>query len=383
MALALKYRLLCGSVVITPRFWYHEWYYSLLQAGVHYFEVDPAWTNVEDVLHALRSNAASAEAVAAAARNMALRYLTEDAMDCYWRYLIELTHRHFPPPVLERGAIPLEHAMLANTAVAAFVHGQADMPTYDVIIVIPTRAADYALMDLARRTWLRDLDSDAPYFSHRHFFVLSREDPDLTEQIASAAGNTEVNDMLLVNCPHGYTWLLQKMALAYRELLASFNVHFFIRADVDSVLPLKLLLPLLPISAHRQAVVQVASASSTGCGPVSAARWRSHQMFGHLSCQTECAVDRVCIFFTVDRNTGACATFGASCRSVLIDATARSAPEEFSAVKTKRVQERVSSHGTPLYDVYEYRLRVALQESQSSVEAPVPDWPSGTSSSSS
>ena len=31
MALALKYRLLCGSVVLSSPFLYHEWYYSQLK----------------------------------------------------------------------------------------------------------------------------------------------------------------------------------------------------------------------------------------------------------------------------------------------------------------------------------------------------------------
>ena len=34
MALALKYRLLCGSVVLSSPLLYHEWYYSQLKDGV-------------------------------------------------------------------------------------------------------------------------------------------------------------------------------------------------------------------------------------------------------------------------------------------------------------------------------------------------------------
>ena len=43
-------------------------------------------------------------------------------------------------------------------------------------------------------------------------------------------------DLLLVDCPHGYRQLMQKMVMAYRLLLDRFEVKFFIRADVDSVL---------------------------------------------------------------------------------------------------------------------------------------------------
>ena len=43
-------------------------------------------------------------------------------------------------------------------------------------------------------------------------------------------------DLLLVDCPHGYRQLMQKMVMAYRLLLDRFEVRFFIRADVDSVL---------------------------------------------------------------------------------------------------------------------------------------------------
>ena len=43
-------------------------------------------------------------------------------------------------------------------------------------------------------------------------------------------------DLLLVDCPHGYRQLMQKLVMAYRLLLDRFEVKFFIRADVDSVL---------------------------------------------------------------------------------------------------------------------------------------------------
>merc|ERR1719362_2124057 len=67
------------------------------------------------------------------------------------------------------------------------------------------------------------------------------------------------SDVLIVPCPSGYTWLFHKMALAYRTILARFDVEFFIRADVDSVLPLPLLLPLLPLAANAQAILGLCS----------------------------------------------------------------------------------------------------------------------------
>lgn len=157
----------------------------------------------------------------------------------------------------------------------------------------------------------------------------------------------------------GYTQLMQKMALAYRVLLAALDVTYFLRADVDSVIPLHLILPLLPLAASGQAVQRVSTASPMGCGPVSAARWRSDASLGTLACQTECSVDKGCAYFTVDTSTGSCATFGPGCGS-LITAAASSNVE--GDVQRQRSE-------MPRYDVYEYRLRSSsVQQASSSLD---------------
>lgn len=74
MALALKYRLLCGSLVLTSPLIYHEWYYSQLQArssldsialkdGVHYVALDMTWSQAEQMLHELRASEQAQELI--------------------------------------------------------------------------------------------------------------------------------------------------------------------------------------------------------------------------------------------------------------------------------------------------------------------------------
>ena len=58
----------------------------------------------------------------------------------------------------------------------------------------------------ARQTWLKS--------EVRHFFVISREDPDVSDL-------EDPGDILLVDCQHGYRALMQKMVIAYRILLAA------------------------------------------------------------------------------------------------------------------------------------------------------------------
>ena len=327
MALSLKYKLLCGSVIVTPPLWYHEWYYSQLEAGVHYVEVDPLWTVGQEAMEFLHGNPQGAEAIAAASQAWARRHLTDDAFDCYWRHLVELAHLHFPHPNVSHDAVPLEQAMFAELGrdggerssgsdsdpsrtvsdrPPRGAPGSGSRPALDVAVVIPARAMDARLMDAARLTWLR---LGSSLLRHRHFFVISAEDPDRSSLVPPPppADTVDVEpdgaDLLVVSSPHGYTWLLQKMALAYRALLAALDVSFFVRADADSVLPLPLVLSLLPLASTGQAVA--AAPGHTCHGPV---LWQKESV-GVLVCQTQCAVDSSCEFFSVDA-AGACAVFG-------------------------------------------------------------------------
>eukprot|EP00931_Biecheleriopsis_adriatica_P008550 TRINITY_DN109707_c0_g1_i1.p1 TRINITY_DN109707_c0_g1~~TRINITY_DN109707_c0_g1_i1.p1 ORF type:complete len:720 (-),score=124.06 TRINITY_DN109707_c0_g1_i1:100-1935(-) len=331
MALALKYRLLCGSVIVSSPLMYHEWYYSQLVDGEHYVKVDLYWSSAEDVLRDLRGpSQATAEAIANTSREWARLHLNDDGFDCYWLRLIQLASQHFPAPQLNSDALPLESAMFASLGAGVVGRGAVDVqerPQLDALIVIPARASDIALIEHARKTWLQE---SSP-LNFRHFFVIAGGDPD--RDAIEAEGWMEQDDILVVDCEHGYTRLLQKMASAFRVLLVRFDVAFFIRADVDSVLPLRFFFDLLPFAAKGQAVIRLPGISN--CGDSSTVRWKMRSI-GQLACQTECATDRGCNFYSLTLQ-GDCMTF-AEC----------SMP---------------SSQGQG--EVFEYRLRTALRQSHS------------------
>ena len=137
-----------------------------------------------------------------------------------------MASQHFPPPQLTPSSRPVEALLAASAAGAsAAATAQERRSSLDVIIVIPARAGDEALMDHARNTWLGEVQDSK--LSTRHFFVISLRDPDVD-------GLRRAEDLLVVDCEHGYRQLMQKMAVAYRILLDRFVVRFFIRADVDS-----------------------------------------------------------------------------------------------------------------------------------------------------
>lgn len=195
----------------------------------------------------------------------------------------------------------------------ALLEANTDQDPVDVVIVIPTRAADAPLMQRARDTWLSQRAEGVP---QRHYFVLASEDPGSAELLSTAAATAAraraepgwhpISDLLVVDCPHGYTSLMQKMVLAYRELLSRHvDAKFFVRADVDSVLELPILLALLAPAARGDAVVPVGRPSSATCA--AQVRWRQAAA-GALVCQTECAVDRRCSHFAVDV-LGGCETY--------------------------------------------------------------------------
>ncbi len=300
MALALKYRLLCGSVVITSPFIYQEWYYSQLRDGEHYVAVDLSWSSSADLLTQLRTHPTVAQEIAMRAREWAKRYLTEDGFDCYWLHLIQLAHRHFPAPRLTSASVPIETVVLDRPLSFSTI----SRTSVEVITVIPSRASDAELMDYARNTWL----NVQPILSHRHFFIFAAEDPDVGKL-------GDADDIVIVECPHGYRQLMQKMVMAYRILLLRFDgVKYFLRADVDSVLPLNFILPLLPQAAQGSAVQKrpdLANCEGLQHGAPATPRWRMRSL-GALQCQIECAMDRQCHYFQVN-SFGDCATFADAC----------------------------------------------------------------------
>lgn len=213
-------------------------------------------------------------------------------------------------------------------------------------------------MELARQTWLSE-DAFVDGINQRHFFVVSDQDPDLSFVApwyprAMVNGDVESlleSDVLVVACPHGYTSLLQKMALAYRLLLAGITTTYFIRADVDSVIPLQLLMPLMKSALRGDAVVRLSFGSRSTCrAPI---RWQ-RQFVGFLVCQSECSVDRGCLYFAVDQ-AGSCMTF-TTC-------------EAFGHGHDGLLHDS----GSAVYDTYEYRLRAVSRGTP--VEQPLHDGP--------
>eukprot|EP00927_Polykrikos_kofoidii_P039036 TRINITY_DN33477_c0_g1_i1.p1 TRINITY_DN33477_c0_g1~~TRINITY_DN33477_c0_g1_i1.p1 ORF type:complete len:338 (-),score=47.70 TRINITY_DN33477_c0_g1_i1:185-1165(-) len=192
-------------------------------------------------------------------------------------------------------------------------------------------------------------------------------------------------DVLVVRCLHGYTRLLQKMVVAYRALLAVFDVAFFIRADVDSVLPLHLWWPLLPLASSDEALVRRTFAAPTGvpCGGA-AARWHGQVPNGRHSCQVQCAADRGCHFFAV-------APVGLG-RSGVDGGTSASSRSNWGRGDALCTTFAVCPGAVPLSDgstagasiatdtgaddavgkarVYEYRLRAALRSSSFGTSVP-------------
>lgn len=342
MTLALKYRLLCGSVILTPHLWYREWYYSQLQPGQHYVEVDPRWEVLGSTLENLRMDDASAQTVAFTSRDWARRYLTDDGFDCYWRHLVELAHRHLPRSVATTSpGLPLVHAVLFERTPPRDSDARREIEAcgsvFDVAIVIPACVSDVGLMAHARQTWL-NVGTELP-LTHRHFFILSNADSGARDIGAAAEKEQECSDVLIVDCAHGYRNLLGKMALAYRMLLRDYSIRFVIRADADSVLPLAWYFGLLPFAEVGQAVVQKTQQSPASCSP--APRWMQlTEVGGYLVCQSECATSTSCRFFAVD-GRGRCSFFY-SCKP---------------GTSPQPVPPEAMDEGAI---VYEYRLRTLL-----------------------
>mmetsp|Transcript_39648 Transcript_39648/g.91523 ORF Transcript_39648/g.91523 Transcript_39648/m.91523 type:complete len:710 (+) Transcript_39648:72-2201(+) len=335
MTLSLKYRLLCGSVILSSPLWFQEWFYNLLIPGVHYVEVDPMWKSAAELLVELRRGATEPKAadIAAAAKELAKTVLTEDNFDCYWRYLVQLAHEHLPRPVLTAASIPLELAMLKLAS--KNVQTPQAMPQLDVAVVIPACASDMPMMEHARATWLRqDLTTT---WAAKHFFALASEDPDLRLHEPMA------EDILVVNCPHGYTNLLLKMSLAYRMLLRRFDVSYFVRADVDSVLPLGWLFCLLAAASSGNAVVKLDPDEACLGTPL----W-AEAASGQLPCQSACALDRQCEFFVVDKRAGNCITFSRC-----------SADQRFQLAQ----ESYIDAFGVAVHngELYQYSLRDVVQ----------------------
>ena len=106
MTLSFKYRLLCGSVVVSPPFLYQEWFYSFFAEKEAFVQVDFDWQQLPEILFALENDPALQLHFAQSSQQLARTYLSPSAVRCYWRRLLDLAAHKFPKPVLDERAVP-------------------------------------------------------------------------------------------------------------------------------------------------------------------------------------------------------------------------------------------------------------------------------------
>lgn len=79
-------------------------------------EVRQDWSDAVERLAEVRSRPDGGRPVAERGRRKALQLLSEDAVDCYWRRLMELASAHLPQPPpdveLPAAARPIEDVLL-------------------------------------------------------------------------------------------------------------------------------------------------------------------------------------------------------------------------------------------------------------------------------
>lgn len=85
-----KYNLLCGSCVFTAavEVGWEEWWTRLFTPGKDYVEVGVDWRNASAVLSEVRSSSDGGRTIAESGQRKALDLLSENAVYCYWNYLI-------------------------------------------------------------------------------------------------------------------------------------------------------------------------------------------------------------------------------------------------------------------------------------------------------
>lgn len=113
----LKYELLCGSCVFASAQSWVEWWSHLFVAGVDWVEVQPDFSDAPLKLAQVRSSEDKGFSYAEKARKKALALLSDDAVDCYWKYIIEQAAAILPTPSvsdLERWPFtkPIEDVLL-------------------------------------------------------------------------------------------------------------------------------------------------------------------------------------------------------------------------------------------------------------------------------
>jgi hypothetical protein len=92
---SLKYKLLCGSVVFSPKLQWQEFWTDLLVPGTHFVEVgldDSFGAKFQQIL----SDGQWARNIGKNGQHLVLQQLSPAAIDCYWAKLIELASRYLP-----------------------------------------------------------------------------------------------------------------------------------------------------------------------------------------------------------------------------------------------------------------------------------------------
>lgn len=80
-----------------------------------------------------------------------------------------------------------------------------------------------------------------------HYFIVCREDPDLWFDPDNDAEVAQNPDILVVDAPHGYRYLTEKMIAAYKVALEMHpGVRLFLRSDVDNAMVLQPVFDYLP-----------------------------------------------------------------------------------------------------------------------------------------
>jgi len=113
-----KFNLLCGSCVFAARQQFVEWWTELFASNEDYVEVSADWSNALQRHAEVRWSPDGGRAIAERAQRKALKFLSEDAVDCYWLRLIEKAAAVLPPPdpidfeKLPPSTRPIEDALL-------------------------------------------------------------------------------------------------------------------------------------------------------------------------------------------------------------------------------------------------------------------------------
>eukprot|EP00397_Hematodinium_sp_SG-2012_P031611 GEMP01033585.1.p2 GENE.GEMP01033585.1~~GEMP01033585.1.p2 ORF type:complete len:293 (+),score=46.60 GEMP01033585.1:886-1764(+) len=139
-------------------------------------------------------------------------------------------------------------------------------------------------MHLLRTTWLNQSRKG----KWMHYFVFCDKDPD----------KFEMDDVIIVECEHGYDHLLSKMIAAYKELLKRYpGVSYFLRADVDNKIAVDIILEYIPLLERG---IERKYEYSTCQGP----HLRVIMAMPQIQCHTECSQEHRCTWYEWSSTAG-------------------------------------------------------------------------------